>query len=312
MVLLLLSLSALLSRGGGSNPSRAPRATSQFSVASIHAALTLRGGGKGRDKRKAVRFKDEGRGAGKGDKGAGRRLSFKGGGVEKLGGAAQGVRKEKRLQKPKKRLLAGVAVPLPSHHRSRDAAPPLVVAIVPITKSADAHAAAEALVGMCTARGGTLGSDTRTMTLLLPAPWGGGQGRRVTLLAVRHGDAEATLDACKVADHAVLLFAGEEMPPAAGEVESGAFGAHGGNVLALLRANGVPSVYAAAQGLGGVGQTKRDHLRRERGRVLEAESIGEQHELRPVDLGMEQQVSALLRSICGRMPKGSPWRVPYR
>ena len=62
----------------------------------------------------------------------------------------------------------------------------------------------------------------------------------MTLLAVRESDAHHVLDACKVADHVLLLFAEDEMPSTAEE--------GGGNlVMALLRAQGLPSLYAAAQ-----------------------------------------------------------------
>jgi hypothetical protein len=75
---------------------------------------------------------------------------------------------------------------------------------------------------------------------VLPPRFGGGHGRRVTLLAVRECDAHHVLDACKVADHALLVFAGDEMPQS---TEDGG----GDLVMALLRAQGLPSLYTAAQ-----------------------------------------------------------------
>jgi hypothetical protein len=52
-------------------------------------------------------------------------------------------------------------------------------------------------------------------------------------------------------------------------------------------------------------------LRRQRARLLEAESLGDERDLRPRDLSDEVQVATLLRSLCTRNPKRSPWRAPY-
>ena len=269
--------------------------------------LGLRGGGKSSKGRKAGgRSGSEARKVGGGGRIIGKRPSLKGAGLPRLGGPPQGVSKvRKKLQV---RRLAGVSVPLPKHAGARQA-PPLVVAVIPVTRSADAHAACESISAMCETKGGSRGpsSGIDTHTLLLPASWGGGPGRRITMLPVKACDPEGMLDACKVSDHVLVLFAGQEMPPSAGEEDPEGVS----TALALLRAHGVPSVHAIAQGVEGVSASKREHLRRERGRVLEAESMGEQHEMRTRDLGEEGQVSALLRSLCGKLPKGLPWRVPY-
>lgn len=77
-------------------------------------------------------------------------------------------------------------------------------------------------------------------TFVLPSNFGGGNGRRVTLIPTNCRDVDGILDACKVSDHAVLLFGEDEMPP-----ESGQGG--GDLILTLLRAQGLPSLYVASQ-----------------------------------------------------------------
>jgi hypothetical protein len=61
----------------------------------------------------------------------------------------------------------------------------------------------------------------------------------------------------------------------------------------------------------GLNERIKLELRRQRSRVLEAESLGDERDLRPRDLSDAAQIAALLRSMCSRSPKWSPWRAPY-
>lgn len=100
------------------------------------------------------------------------------------------------------------------------------------------------------------------------------------------------LDAAKVCDFVVFVFGEDEV----------FIDAVGLEAVAALRAQGMPGVASIAAGGGGD--------KRERGRVLEAESLGSAAELRPFGIG-DGEIDGFLRRIKGRKGKGMVWRKKY-
>ena len=99
---------------------------------------------------------------------------------------------------------------------------PKIIVFIPLTASASSHAALRLFHDSCTPRANI--SDTTPpllgpVTVALPPHCSGATpGQRVTLLSVAGSDSLAMLDALKVADCAILVHAGDELPdPTCGE-----------------------------------------------------------------------------------------------
>lgn len=113
----------------------------------------------------------------------------------------------------------------------------------------------------------------------------------------------AALDAAKVADVMLLAFGGREER----------MDEMGVKLVAAMREQGLPTVVAVALGEEG-GDVA---LRKMRGRVLAAESIGEDHALRPIQVLCEEGSEAreinkmALRRISAKTPRCVSWRARY-
>lgn len=113
----------------------------------------------------------------------------------------------------------------------------------------------------------------------------------------------AALDAAKVADIVLLVFGGREER----------MDEMGVRLVAAMREQGLPTVFAVA-----IGEEGGDAaLRKMRGRVLAAESIGEDHALRPIQVLCEEgcrgeEVNKMaLRKILAKKPRSVSWRARY-
>lgn len=110
------------------------------------------------------------------------------------------------------------------------------------------------------------------------------------------------LDAAKVADILILVFDGRS------DLDVAAVG-----LIDAIRAQGLPSVYAIA-----IGADKEDvDLRKLRGRQLAAESLGDEHTLRPIPVALDGSPDAeetnrmAIRRILSKSPREVAWRSRY-
>ena len=210
---------------------------------------------------------------------------------------------------------------------------PRIVALIPVTRGASVDGARQRLLEVCRELGHSqapppsLDADSGSapnagiaspMTLRLPASCGGPSGGRVTLLAVDTTDSGAMLNALKVADCAVLLHHGAELPAPSCAIKSPPdmrlhADQRGGLAIACMRAQGLPAlVVAAASGTEALPPKTRSAARKARAKLLHVEGLGDEAALRAYDLDQTQQVAALLRVISSRSAAGGPaWRRPY-
>ncbi|KAJ1484435.1 hypothetical protein T484DRAFT_1894265, partial [Baffinella frigidus] len=178
---------------------------------------------------------------------------------------------------------------------------PKIIVFIPLTASASSHAALRLFHDSFTPRANS--SDTTLtpdslrgpVTIALPPHCSGATpGQRVTLLSVAGSDSIAMLDALKVADCAVLVHAGDELPdPTCGEDQQSMPPSAGENAVMFLRAQGLPSISIGAMNSEGISTKARTMVRKTRARLLQA------------------QVAAYLRSVSTRAPSGPAWRHPY-
>lgn len=111
------------------------------------------------------------------------------------------------------------------------------------------------------------------------------------------------LDAAKVADVVLLVFDGERER----------MDVLGAELVISMREQGLPSVFGVALGKGGADPA----LRKMRGRVLAAESIGADHALRPIPMLIDGEQNAeevnkmALRRIVAKKTREVSWRARY-
>lgn len=150
--------------------------------------------------------------------------------------------------------------------------------------------------------------DTNTLASLLHSTETDRTARQFETITVSrcNGDRRqrliAALDTAKVADIVLLVWSGRtEMDP---------------NIVELLdgmRAQGLPTAYAVAVGSG----SDDADLRKYRGRQLAAESLGEDHALRPIRFDLQKSAGAAvankmsLRRILGKTARVVSWRARY-
>lgn len=110
------------------------------------------------------------------------------------------------------------------------------------------------------------------------------------------------LDAAKVADILILVFDGRS------DLDDTAVG-----LIDAIRAQGLPSVYTIA-----IDSVKEDvDLRKFRGRQLAAESLGDEHTLRPIPVAIDGSADAeetnrmAIRRILSKSPREVAWRSRY-
>lgn len=112
----------------------------------------------------------------------------------------------------------------------------------------------------------------------------------------------SALDAAKVADIVTLVFDGRS------EIDDGTL-----DVINALRAQGMPSLFSLAVGEG----ADDAELRKLRGRQLAAESLGEDHALRPIQFSLlpddksEEMNKMALRRMFGKKPRSITWRARH-
>ena len=169
---------------------------------------------------------------------------------------------------------------------------PRIVALIPLSQSASTDAAVDCLIETCINRNregerdgatdnfGAPGLRRTSVTLRLPASCGGPSGRRVTLLQVDTSNPAAMLDALKVADCALLVHHGAELPSPSCTISSPAQmlpfpEKRAGLAIACLRAQGLPSLVAAAATHTKTLDAKTQHAARKmRSKLLDAEGLG--------------------------------------
>jgi pre-rRNA-processing protein TSR1 len=163
---------------------------------------------------------------------------------------------------------------------ARAVAPPPLIALVPLSPAADA-----------------------ALPLLLAALTANNDGAKAAFLSLSREHAEgrdwmiAVLDAAKVADVIVVLFGACE------NADSPAL-----EVLAALRAQGLPPIVSVATGAGAADAS----VKRRRGRELAAESLGEDAELRPLDAGAGAvAIGRIMRKCVGGKIRNIAWRRRY-
>lgn len=121
-----------------------------------------------------------------------------------------------------------------------------------------------------------------------------GSSSRATLIAA--------LDAAKVADILILVFDDLSDPDETAVT-----------IIDAIRAQGLPSVHAIAIGVG----NDEIELRKLRGRQLAAESLGDEHALRPIPVAVDNSTDAeetnrlAVRKIFSKGPRGVAWRSRY-
>jgi hypothetical protein len=173
-------------------------------------------------------------------------------GVAKAAVARRSARRNQRQQSLRSR-----------QSRQEDDASPRIVALIPVSQSSSAEAALDRLLETCikfgdaqslpSAQAADKGSPLhpKAVTLCVPARCAGGRGRRVTLLRVDTRKRPALLDALKVADCAVLVHHGTELPApscaitATSDMRERA-DLRGALAIACLRAQGLPALVVAA------------------------------------------------------------------
>lgn len=112
----------------------------------------------------------------------------------------------------------------------------------------------------------------------------------------------SALDMAKVADIVLLVFSGN------GDPDEKAL-----NLLTAMRAQGLPSLFAVAIGEG----ANDPALRKLRGRQLAAESIGDDHSLRPIPFDCQDACDtngtnhSAMRRIFSKSPRAVSWRSRY-
>ena len=218
-------------------------------------------------------------------------------------------------------------------NRCIDDPAPRIVALIPASRSASAGTAIDRILEACctlgdahsrpsaevarAAHGSSQAQQSKAVTLRLPASCGGAGGSRVTLLQVDTTQTSALLDALKVADCAVLVHHGTELPAPSCSISSPIeMLAHadkrGGLAIACMRAQGLPSlVIAAATGTNTLPEKTRHAARKVRGKLLHAEGLGEEASLRSYELDQPSQAALVLRMISTRALAGPAWRRPY-
>ena len=244
--------------------------------------------------------------------------------------SSAGVSKKPRARGTVRKIKASRRQRQEQRRGQEEDSSPRIVALIPVSQSASADAAIDRLLSACLSLGDAQSlpsaqaadkagpSRANPVTLRLPASCGGpARGGRVMLLRVDVRNSEAMLDALKVADCAVLVHHGAELPAPSCAITSPAemktdTDKLGGLAVACLRAQGLPALVVTAATHTAVLSAKVRHTaRKARARLLHSEGMGEESTLRTYELDEPQQAAALLRTICTRALGGPAWRAAY-
>eukprot|EP00177_Eucheuma_denticulatum_P005679 GFKZ01010339.1.p1 GENE.GFKZ01010339.1~~GFKZ01010339.1.p1 ORF type:complete len:711 (+),score=111.59 GFKZ01010339.1:104-2236(+) len=203
-------------------------------------------------------------------------------------GLSAGVTKASRLNQRAQKKAARIAAAKASREKSASQ-PPLLVALLSVSGASDEKLQTLAEV-LRTTEVDKKAHDLETFVIRR-----GGYSERDVFIAA--------LDAAKVADILLLVFGGNQE-----RMDDGAL-----QLVTAMREQGMPSVFAVAIGDEGADPA----LRKMRGRVLAAESLGEDHALRPVHVELQQGENVqkinqmAVRRILGKQPRCVAWRKRY-